>query len=136
MSASTKAMRWLETTLKADTSLMSYVSDIFRDIAPATAQEPLVIIQLMASNDAGPANWQRTHTSCLFLIKVIGLYTDYANVEAAYNRIDALLAKVGAVAIPGGQMLGCYREEEIAYSEESDSQLWSHLGGNYRILVQ
>lgn len=142
MIATAAGFEWLKATLTADTGsggFMTLISGLFRDLAPAGQLTPYSIMQAQsAPKDVLTSDVYRIFSDGLFVVKVIGKTdSDYATQIAAYARAHTLLARTsGSAPIAGADILSCYRENEVAYSESVDGVLFSHLGGVYRLLIQ
>lgn len=142
MIATAAGFEWLKATLTADTGaggFMTLITGLFRDLAPAGQLTPYAIMQAQsAPRDVLTSDIFRTFSDGLFVVKVVGKSeTDYATQIAAYKRADTLLARTsGSAPIAGASILSCYRENEIALSENVDGVIFSHLGGVYRLLIQ
>lgn len=142
MIATAAGFEWLKATLAADTGaggVMTFVTGLFRDLAPALQATPYVIIQAQSPpKDVLTSDVYSTFSDGLFAVKVVGKSeTDYSAMVNAMTRADGLFARTSGIApVAGAKILSCYRENEIAYSENTDGVVFSHLGGVYRLLIQ
>lgn len=132
----TTGLTFLFNTLHGDATLMGYLTGVFQDIAPETTSGPQApdycIIGVSSPGlDTLTANAKRILTRTLYLVKIVGPTADMANISAAYQRADALLA---LVRNPTG-LQACYREAPFYLPEPKliNGEPWVNLGGLYRI---
>lgn len=139
-----RAETWLYSVLSADSgagglnhATTGVAGRIYAYVAPAGAAFPLVVFSHQGGHDVRGVGPGRIMASMLYQAKVIGKGTsaNFGNIKALADRIDSLLhGKSGATA--DGRVLSCVREQGISYVEASGSDVYSHLGGLYRIQVQ
>lgn len=123
--------------LSADSTLTTYVpGGIYRDLAPAGATPPYIIMSRQSGVDVVSGTADRIFSDDLYQIKVVGpqaLYT--AQIEPGYDRVDTLLQKTSNYQT-GGKILACYREQPFHVTELVNGLAWDNLGGLYRIEIQ
>lgn len=145
MLESFRAETWLYSTLTADTSAggVNHATTgangrIYSYLAPASATTyPQVIYNMMSGTDVMGVGAARVMSSLMYQVKVIGKGTapNFGFIKAIADRIDTLLhAAAGTTA--DGRVLSCVREQSISYVEVSGSDVFSHTGGLFRIMVQ
>ena len=84
--------QWLEVTLGADSTLLSYVTGgIWRGMVTAGTLPPYVILTFMAGTDVLTMNAVRLMTQPLYQIKCVGPASLASQVIAAASRIDQLI---------------------------------------------
>lgn len=135
MSEVVRADAWLYGVLHGDATLLALVSDVYADVAPEGAAFPLVVSSLVDAGDVLTINGIRILTEAVYQVKVVGQGPSYVSLEAAANRIDALLHKASG-SVSGGVIYSCVRIEPVRYAETSGGQAFRHLGGLYEIQVQ
>jgi len=137
MSELAQALQWAESTMQADSALMTVaVGNIWLAFAPIGTVPPFVIMSQQSATDVLTVNAVRLFTDILMQIKMIGPATNYAAVVAGADRIDALFKSVRSVGLGTGGVLCCYREQIVSYSELINGAAWHHLGGLYHIELQ
>ncbi len=145
ISESVRAETWIYSTLTADTgaggvnhATTGVAGRIYAYMAPATATTyPQVIYNYQGGADVMGVGPARVMNSMLYQVKVIGKSTGpvFSSIKVLADRIDTLLhAASGTTA--DSRILSCVREQSISYVEVSGSDVYSHLGGLYRIQVQ
>lgn len=145
MIESFRAETWLYATLAADTGVggVNHATTgangrIYSYLAPASATTyPQVILNYQGGADVMGVGAVRVMNSMLYQVKVIGKGTapNFGFIKALADRIDTLLhAAAGTTA--DGRILSCVREQSISYVEVSGSDVFSHLGGLYRLQAQ
>jgi len=134
------ALEWLTTTLNADSTLTSIVTGgIWRGSAPVEAVPPYIVMNLQAGSDITTMNGVRIYDGLLFQVKVIGPGTITTTLLAAANEIDSLLKRTSGVplTVDGlGAILACFRESPVQIDSLVNGELWSDIGGMYRIQLQ
>ena len=134
------ALEWLMTTLNADSTLTGLVTGgIWRGSAPVEAVPPYIVMNLQAGSDVLTMNGVRLYDSLLFQIKVIGPGTMTSTLLLAANEIDSLLKRTSGVPLTTdglGAILACFRESPVQIDSLVNGELWSDIGGMYRIQLQ
>ncbi len=86
------AFQWLYSTLHGDATLMSYVSGVYRGLAPATATTPFVVMVHQSGADTLNAFGVRLMSRLLFQIKAVGPANIFSTaLMPAAERLDVLL---------------------------------------------
>lgn len=130
------AEAWLQSVLSGDSTLNTTVGGrIYAYVAPPGATFPLVIYQNQAAKDVRGNGPQRIMANMLYTVKVIGETTSFASIEAAANRIDAVLQAVSGSTVRG-VVVACVREQPFSLVESTPSGQYRHLGGVYRLWAQ
>ena len=135
------AFALINSTLRADSTFMGYVSDVYQDIAPAIASTCYCIMQAQSAVDTNTATAVRMLTRLVMVVKIVGPAnksdgtSNGATLRAAFARADALLCPNGQPTRLAGGTLALYRTGVIAYSEVVAGAQWLHLGGLYRAEV-
>lgn len=127
---------WIASVLAADTALQALVAGrCYSYVAPQGTAFPLVVYNHQGSADVIVVGGYRVMNTGLYQIKAITEAGGMATAKPTANRLDALFHQAtGAVA--GGLILGCVREQPLAYVETQNNIRRNHLGGLYRIIVQ
>jgi hypothetical protein len=137
MSEVAQAFQWVNSTMRADSALMSAaVGGVWQGYADIGVTGPYTLYGQQASSDVLTMNAVRLWASILMQIKAVGPVNNYAALVTIADRIDTLFKRVGPVGLAVGGVLQCYREQSLALDEVIAGQQWSHLGGLYRIDVQ
>jgi len=134
------AYEFLTTTLNADSTLTGLVTGgIWRGSAPVETVPPYVVMNFQAGSDVLTLNGVRIYDSLLFQIKTIGPAVQTTTLLSAVNEIDALLKRTSGVPLTTdglGSVLACFRESPMQLDELVNGELWTTLGGMYRIYLQ
>jgi hypothetical protein len=138
MSEVAQAFQWVNSTMRADTALMSVaVGGVWQGIADLGTIPPYASYGKQADSDKLTVNAIRLWASILMQIKMVGPTSNYAALVAGADRIEALFGNVRSVGLPGGGgVLQSYRDGEVALDDVVNGAAWAHLGGLYRIDVQ
>lgn len=124
---------WLYSLLHGDPELAGVPVAAY--VAKQGTAYPRVQFNFQGGSDVVAVGAIRIMLTGLWQVKAIVQAESYASVIPLVDRIDALLhGKQGQVS--DGVILGCKREQPIAYVEESDGLQYRHLGGLYRIEAQ
>jgi hypothetical protein len=130
------ALQWFNTVLTGDSTLMSLVpGNIYRAMAPPNTVTPFIIIALQASTDVITMNGFRLITSLLYQVKAVGPSGVTATLAQAAARIDDLLGLTSGV-VTGGAILSCIRDSPLQTDEIVNGELWTNIGGLYRIQIE
>lgn len=130
------AEQWLHSVLSGDTALSTAVGGrIYGYLAPAGAAFPFVVYQNQAGRDVMGTGPTRIMANLLYIIKVIGETKSFGTIEAAANRIDAVLHAASGSNVRG-TVIACVRERPFSLVESSPSGEYRHLGGIYRLFAQ
>ena len=110
---------------------------VFREVAPQGVDEPFIIVQQMTHEDQYLLRRQAAFESVLYLVKVVQQSMSASGVQAAADRIQALLQN-GSLTITGYTLTLLQREERIATVEiDEDRDLrYQHRGGLYRLIAE
>jgi hypothetical protein len=129
--------RWLFATLTADAPLTATVGHrIYHGVAPADVAYPFVVYQLLSpGNDRIALTGARAWVDTLWLVKVVVQANSSGGVEAAADRIDALLHN-GRGTASGGIVIESRRERPHELPEVTGGVRYLNLGGEYRIRAQ
>lgn len=130
------ADRWLYNTLHGDAALMGLVEDVYTWPVPQGAALPYVLFQEQSARDVMGMGPHRIWSTGTWLVRAVAETATWGgDLEAAANRIDALLQAKGGVVV-GGQVFVCVREQPFRLVENANSRSYRHLGGIYRIMAQ
>lgn len=139
-------MAWLETTLGGDSQLAGYApGGVYRALAEPTTLTPYVVFNFQSGTDSVTMNGFRVLTRALFQVKAVGPANNTAGLASAAARIDALLGSPpsfppGGVpivinAVNQGWLYSIYRESPLMQDELVTGELFSNVGGMYRMEV-
>lgn len=130
------ALEWLMSTLTGDNALTPLATGgVHRAMASPGTVPPYVIVAFQAGVDVLSANAFRLMDNLLYQVKVVGPASMTATLLSAAAEIDALL-KLASGTATGGLILSCYRESPLQLDELVNGELWSNVGGLYRLLIQ
>ena len=135
---------YLETTLGGDSTLESMApGGVNRAFAQPGTAVPYIITAFHTGIDTVTMNAFRVLSNLVFQIKVVGPANNTSQLAAAAARIDALLGSPpgippGAIGIvvggvTAGYLYSCYRDSPLVTDELVTGQLWSNIGGLYRM---
>lgn len=127
--------------LAGDATLAGIVGDrIYAEVAPEDAVYPLVVFNLIAARDTTATGAHRTLVRFLLQVEAIAEGRSFAGLRAAADRIDARLvsSETSTVVVDGVTytVLGGHRERARAWTELVDGRAFTHLGGDYALLLQ
>jgi hypothetical protein len=131
--------QWLQFVLTQDATLMGYVSGVYRSLAPAGTPTPFIIYGYQSGSDALTVNAVRLTSNLLYQVKVCGPASMDVTLAAAASEIDKVLKRpVGIPITPDGlgAILAAYRESPLIVDSEVNGEVWSNVGGLYRIEIQ
>ncbi len=135
-----RAEQWLYALLTGDGGaggVNTLVSGrIYAYIATSGAVFPLVVYSHQGSRDVRGVGPTRIMASLVYQVKVIGKGSaaGFGAIKAVADRIDALLQGANG-SVVDGRVLSCVREQGISYVEQDAVDVYSHLGGLYRLQV-
>lgn len=142
---STLAFAWLFQVLSTDSTLAGLVTGFYRGVAPVGTTPPWVTFDLHSPTDVTTVTGIRLFTRDLYQVQAVGPESLFATLEAAADRIDALLnlarnASITTQSGHSGTLLACVREGQIALPDDvpgsSYGTAWRLLGGLYRLTIQ
>lgn len=126
---------WLQTTLNVASVRNAGATGVYADVAEVGSVAPWVVYGLQSSTDSNSgANW-RLLTDNLFWVRAVGLKRDRALLVAIANACDALLQRKQGTTTDGGVILDCTREQQLTITQNLDGELWTYMGGLYRLLI-
>lgn len=132
------SFEWLYSTLSGDSTLAGYApGGVFRSLAPPTTATPFVIMSYQSGLDSLTMNAVRMMSELLFLAKAVGPATSMAGIVNAASQIDVLLKRTSGTTVDGlGAILACYREQPLEVDEIVNGELWTNIGGLYRLQIE
>jgi hypothetical protein len=132
--------QFLQFVLTADATLMGYVAgNVFRSLAPATTQPPYIIYGYQSGLDVLTVSAVRLTSNLLYRVEVCGPASMDVTLAAAAAEIDKVLKRpVGIPITPDGlgAILAAYRESPLIVDSEVNGEVWSNIGGLYRLDIQ
>lgn len=130
------AETWLAAVLSGDSVLNTAVGGrIYGYVAPQGTPLPFVLFQQQAARDVAGVGPSRIMSNLLYIVKVIGQTNSFTSLEAAANRIDAVLQAASGTNVRGA-VYACVREAPFALVESTDTGQYRHLGGQYRLFAK
>lgn len=132
------ADEWLYETLTGDATLMALVQGVYDSIVPQNValSATVVLFSFQSSRDAFGVGSHRVMADNAYLVRAVAQTASYATVQAAADRIDALLHRINNQTLNNGQMISAWRESIFKAAEVEQGIHYRHLGGIYRILTQ
>jgi hypothetical protein len=129
---------WIYSTLAGDSTLSATLTGgVWRALAPPSTIAPYVVmIYQAAGKDSVAFRGTRAYSDLLYQVKAVGPSNNYAALVSLSARIDTLLTLATQVAVTGGTILGCYRSAPLQIDEMVDADLWSNIGGLYRLMAK
>jgi hypothetical protein len=135
--------QFLYGVLSGDATLASYApGGVFRALAPPDTATPFVIIAYQAGSDSVTMNGFRMLDDLVFQVKAVGPAISMTSIVSAAERIDQLLGGTntgpasGVIGSNLGQCLACYRQSPLAMDEITNAELWTNIGGLYRLIIE
>lgn len=130
---SATAEEFLDATLNGDATLTTLVpSGAFNTQPPEGTPYPIVTYQFVSSVDYAAVGAYRIWANMLYLIKVIGDTANFADLNAAFARIDALLQRASGTATDG-TVWSCVREQVIRQPDFIAGRQYAVTGALWRI---
>ena len=139
-----RAETWLYSVFSADSgagglnhATTGVAGRIYAYVAPAGAAFPLVIYSHQGGHDVRGVGPARIMASMVYQVKAIGKgrAASFAAIKPIADRIDSLLQGASG-STTDGLILSCVREQPVSYTETSGTDVYSHLGGLYRLQVR
>lgn len=131
-------LAWITSTLTGDSTMVSLAPGGFhRGMAPPDTPDPFIVFGYQSGSDVTTANEYRLMCNILYQIRAVGLAANTDAIIAAAQQIDALFGGPTSGTTPGGLILSCARDGQIAQDELQPSGiLLSNFGGLYRLEIQ
>lgn len=129
---------WIKSVLSADAPLQGYApGGVWRSEADAGTEPPYVIIIHQSGLDVVTMNGFRLMDDLLYQVKVVGPASNTPVLVNAAKRIDALIGSPPTSGtVTGANILASYREQPLEVDEIVNGELWTNLGGLYRLQIQ
>lgn len=142
---------WLQSVLIGDATLMALLpggaaTGVWRGMAPPDTLTPFIILVYQSGRDVVTATGAfRLMSDLLYQVKAVGPASISATIAQVAGRIDRLLGgppvwttSMGIVvnSVQEGQTLACYREQPLHLDELVNGELWTNVGGLYRVEVE
>jgi len=131
-----RASAWLYTQL----GMLPGGALIYDGVAPLTSPFPYVIVQVQSPGaDMMGVGTARIWATPLFLVKAIDKTRSWSTLtalaDAIDNRLHGSTGNTGATSTDA-RILACVREQPFSLIEESEGDMFRHLGGTYRVIIQ
>lgn len=127
------AEEFIYSTLSGDATLMAQLpGGVWNVQANERAPYPLVVFQFMSGIDAAAVGALRIWTSMIYLVKAIAEADNFAALNSAVARIDALLHRTSGTAADG-TVWTCTREQAIRLPDSVAGRQYRQAGGLFRI---
>src|SRR6266568_6004320 len=132
------AFQFLYAILSGDSILNGYApGGPHRALAPPETPTPFTIFGLQSGTDIVTLNGYRVMVEGLFQIKCVGPASEMDAITNGAARIDALLGKPPVSGTTAGAYIASsYRETPLALDSIVNGEVWTDLGGLYRINIQ
>jgi hypothetical protein len=130
---SATAEEFLDATLNGDATLTTLVpSGAFNTQPPGATPYPIITFQFVSGVDYAAVGAYRIWANMLYLIKVIGDTANFADLNAAFARIDTLLQRSNGTAADG-TVWSCVREQVIRLPDFIAGRQYTVTGAMYRL---
>jgi len=131
------ALAWLYGAMTGDSTLTALVPGGFwRAYAPPSTSPVYVIFGLQSGgNDTLTMNAVRLLANPLYQIKAVGPASNMQAILDAASELDNLLKRTSGTIV-GGYVGACYREQPLSVDELVNGEVWSNVGGMYRLQIQ
>ena len=128
---------WILAQISADATItaVSGYGGAYELIAPDGTSTPYIVCQCLSSQDQLTANGHRVYSDQAWLIKAIGLATQYGDLNTIAMRLDALFGDVRQAGDARVTVSAAVRKSEVNYAEVINRQIYRHLGGQYELQV-
>lgn len=128
---------WISTTLANSPAVTGYVGNrVYADLAPATAQYPYIVYQLLQTTDVQLVNAQRVLVDGEYIVRAVAKANTYSFLRPIAAAIDTALEGVTGSVTNGGYVVASQRTRQYAQVEEHEGGTIRNLGGVYRMLAQ
>lgn len=104
-------------------------------LVPQAATMPYVTYQFVPGMALNVVGGKRFWNEDIWDVKCIGLATQMAVIEQVADRVDDLLSFTSGETSKG-QVVSLEHLAPIDYPENTDGQMYKHLGAQYRAIVQ
>lgn len=122
--------------MQADSTLMGYVTGIYRQFAPTTAVAPYLLLIFQAGTTVTTFGGVRSHASLLYQVKAVGPARLLSTLVSAAARLDSVVSTAQSVNVTGGSILKCMQEQPFHLDELVAKEQWTNKGGLYRLYVK
>ena len=132
-------IQWLQSVLVGDATLAGYApGGVWRGYVPPGTSWPYVVYNFKAGSDVLTANAVRVMDKLLYQVIVSGPASMDSTLAAAATEIDKLLRRPAFATTPDGlgAILAAYRETPIQKDALVNGEVWTDIGGLYRVLVE
>ncbi len=138
MSAVALTKQWIYTRASGDAQLVAAApGGIHDEEAPTGTTGTYVVFKLMSATDFNAIGDIRAKSDVLIQITAIRQQRSTIALATAAGRIDALFHGQKHIAVIGGTIISCRREQEINLGlRQADGTFYTYLGGLYRLEVQ
>ena|SRR5579859_3437393 len=124
--------------LHGDSTFMAFITGLFADEAPQNTLPDYGVLgfQSPGVDTLTAAGWRVLSNPVLKLV-ICGPQSDYANIENAYARADALLQPGGQPLRNSAGTLAIFRQAPLSLTEPEliNSETWIQFGGLYRVIL-
>lgn len=96
----------------------------------------LYVVEQAPGNDQTALGGKRVQTQPLYLVCVIAAGESLAALEDTATTLDMLLHDQAGEVTTGGRVLSCTREQPFSRTEIDKHDVYTYLGGLYRLQVQ
>lgn len=121
--------------LGADATLASLApGGIWLDVAPETATEPYIIVNLQSHLDTVAMSDALSFETAFLLVKAIVSGGSAASAQTAADRVQTLLHGT-TLTITGGTLMSMTRSGRVRYVEVDGDQRFQHVGALYEVAV-
>lgn len=124
------ADRWLYETIDDATT-----TAVYNTIIPSNVSGTAVVFQLVTSTDMYVNARIRKGASKTYMVKVVGKEGDAAAIADVYDAVDTALHRSKTTELYEGAQVGCWRDGEVSYVENTKQGVWLHYGGMYTVDV-
>ncbi len=128
--------QYFASKLVSDSTLLGYApGGVYRTLAPVTTLSPYVIAIYMAGTTVTNFGAVRGYVSLLYQVKAVGPASLTGQLASAAARIDTLITSSTQQSITGGIIKSCIQTQPIQMDEEVTKEIWSNIGGLYRLII-
>ncbi len=130
--------QWLYSVLMADSMLAGYApGGLWRSMAPPGTATPYMMMAFQGGTDSTTLNGYRELVDALYQVKAVGPASISAQIANAAARLDALIGSPPTKgSVPGAYISASYRDSPLQMDELVAGELWTNIGGLYRLEIQ
>jgi hypothetical protein len=123
--------------MTGDGTLMSIATGgVHRALALPSIAPPFIVFIHQSGMDKVLFQGIRGYTSMLFQVKAVGPAKSVQALADASARLDVVITRASEIAVTGGAVKACFREQPFQLDELVNGEMWTSIGGLYRLIAR